>query len=80
MSDKLFKISLFYYFIDSSIIGVLDHSEGGLISFILASNYSDDVNFIISHARPVLRGDKILLLQQQAIAKASNIKEKKIKK
>ncbi|MFN3411596.1 MAG: alpha/beta hydrolase family protein, partial [Exilispira sp.] len=67
-------------FIDSSRIGVLCHSEGGLISFILASNYSDDISFIISLAGPVLRGDKILLLQQQAIAKASNIKEKEIKK
>lgn len=67
-------------FIDISKIGVLGHSEGGLISFILASEYSQDISFIISLAGPALRGDILLLLQQEAIARASGVKEKDIKK
>lgn len=67
-------------FIDKTRIGILGHSEGGLISFILASNYPDDIAFIISLAGPSLRGDKLLLSQQEAIARASGAKESDIKK
>ncbi len=67
-------------FVDSSKIGALGHSEGGLISFILASEYSEDISFIISLAGPALKGDNLLLLQQEAIARASQVKEKDIKK
>lgn len=67
-------------FVDSSRIGVLGHSEGGLIAFILAAEYPDDISFIVTLAGPTLRGDKILLLQQELIAKASGVKEKDIKK
>lgn len=67
-------------FVDNKRIGVLGHSEGGLISYILASKYPDDIDFIISLAGPSLRGDKILLAQQELIGRVSGMKENDIKK
>ncbi len=67
-------------FIDKSRIGLLGHSEGGLISYIAAASYPEDISFIISLAGPSQRGDKLLLAQQELIARASGMKEKDIKK
>lgn len=53
--------------INKNQIGLVGHSEGGLIAPIVASQ-SSDVAFIVSLAGPSLSGDKILLAQQKAIA------------
>jgi fermentation-respiration switch protein FrsA (DUF1100 family) len=50
-------------------IGLIGHSEGGLIAPIVASN-SNDVAFIVLLAGPGLPGDQILLLQQELILMA----------
>ncbi len=55
--------------IDPKRIGLIGHSEGGLIAPITASR-SSDVAFIVLMAGPGLRGDEILYLQGAAIAKA----------
>lgn len=60
-------------------IGLVGHSEGGLIAPLVASN-SKDVSFIVLLAGPGMRGDKLLLLQQELISKANNISETEIKK
>jgi pimeloyl-ACP methyl ester carboxylesterase len=58
--------------INKNKIGLVGHSEGGLIAPIVASQ-SKDVSFIVLLAGTGLRGDKVLLFQQELIAKASGI-------
>ena len=50
--------------INKSKIGLIGHSEGGIIDFIIASRRSD-VSFIIALAGPSVRGDKLLSAQQK---------------
>ncbi|RMG53550.1 MAG: alpha/beta fold hydrolase [Acidobacteria bacterium] len=56
--------------IDPEQIGLIGHSEGGLIA-PLAAIRSSDIAFIILMSAPGLPGEDILLLQAAAIAKAS---------
>ncbi len=65
--------------IDHKKIGLIGHSEGGLIAPMVASS-SKDVSFIVLLAGPGIRGDKLLLLQQELIARASGISETEIQK
>ena len=53
-------------------IGILGHSEGGLIAFMLAAE-SEDVSFIISLAGTAIAGDKILIEQNRLILNKSGI-------
>lgn len=46
-------------------IGVVGHSEGGLIAFMLAAE--DSVDFIVTLAAPSVRGDTILIEQNRAM-------------
>jgi alpha/beta superfamily hydrolase len=55
--------------INSKKIGLLGHSEGGIIAPIVA-NRSKDVAFIVLFAGTGIQGDQLLLLQQELIAKA----------
>ncbi len=48
--------------VDTNKIGLLGHSEGAIVSFIVASKRKD-VKFIISVAGPMIRGDSIILEQ-----------------
>lgn len=56
-------------------IGLIGHSEGGLIAPIVASR-SNDVAFIVLLAAPGIPGDEVLLLQQELIGKASGKTDK----
>ncbi len=56
--------------IDAKRIGLIGHSEGGLIAPMVASQ-SDDVAFIVLLAGPGLPGEDILLAQAALILKAS---------
>jgi len=58
-------------------IGLMGHSEGGIIAPMVAAQ-SKDVGFIVMLAGTGIRGDKILLLQNELIAKASGMSEEKI--
>lgn len=60
-------------------IGIAGHSEGGIVAPIVA-NRTKDVSFIVLLAGTGLRGDKILLLQQELIARGTGMKEEYIKK
>ncbi|MEO6682546.1 MAG: alpha/beta fold hydrolase [Ginsengibacter sp.] len=60
-------------------IGLVGHSEGGIIAPIVAAK-SKDVSFIVLLAGTGIRGDKLLLLQQELISRASGISEMEIKK
>lgn len=65
--------------INKKKIGLIGHSEGGLIAPLVASR-SKDVSFIVLLAGTGIRGDKLLLLQQALIAKANGAFEPDIKK
>ncbi|MBK7096356.1 MAG: prolyl oligopeptidase family serine peptidase [Saprospiraceae bacterium] len=59
-------------------IGLMGHSEGGIIAPMVAAN-SGDIAFIVMLAGTGIRGDKLLLLQQELIGRASGISEKDLK-
>ncbi|WP_299104872.1 alpha/beta fold hydrolase [uncultured Tenacibaculum sp.] len=65
--------------IDQNKIGLIGHSEGGLIAPIVAGE-SPEIAFIISLAGPSLSGNKILLSQQKAIAMAKGQEPSDIEK
>lgn len=55
--------------IDKARIGLLGHSEGGLIA-PLAATRSSDIAFIVLMSGPALTGEKIMLAQAEAIGRA----------
>ncbi len=61
--------------IDNNNIGLIGHSEGGIIAPIVASKYPEDISFIVLLAGTGLRGDKILLMQQELIGRAMGMPE-----
>src|SRR6185503_19767382 len=58
--------------IDSKQIGLIGHSEGGLIAPMVAAR-STSVAFIVLMAGPGLRGDEILYLQGALISRAAGV-------
>jgi fermentation-respiration switch protein FrsA (DUF1100 family) len=64
--------------IDSSKIGIIGHSEGGIIAPVVAS-HRHDVAFVVLMAGPGLPGEQILYLQSALIAKAEKADDKTIK-
>lgn len=65
--------------INKSKIGLIGHSEGGIIAPMVAAKLKE-VNFIVLLAGTGIRGDKLLLLQQEAIAKASGTSDEAIQR
>jgi len=64
--------------IDTNNIGIIGHSEGGMIAPLIASRNSF-VKFIVLLAGPGVSGEEILLLQQGLISRAEGTKEDYIK-
>ena len=65
--------------IDSKKIGIIGHSEGGMIAPMAAIN-SDDVAFIVLLAGPGLTGKDLLVLQTELILKAEGTDPEKLAK
>ncbi|WP_281637636.1 alpha/beta hydrolase family protein [Flavobacterium marginilacus] len=65
--------------IDKSKIGLIGHSEGGIIAPIVAGN-SKDVNFIVLLAGTGIRGDKLMLLQKEKIERLMAVSDGEIQK
>lgn len=65
--------------IDQDKLGLIGHSEGGLIAPVVAS-ISADVSFIVLLAGPGIRGDQLLLLQAELISKSEGIEKDEIEK
>ncbi len=65
--------------IDQKKIGLIGHSEGGIIAPIIASR-SKDIAFIVLLAGTGIQGNELLLLQQELISKAMGINEEEINK
>ena len=58
--------------VDRQRIGVVGHSEGGLIAPMLAAR-SSNVAFVVLMAAPGVRGDSLLVLQNQALLRTSGV-------
>jgi fermentation-respiration switch protein FrsA (DUF1100 family) len=65
--------------INKKKIGLIGHSEGGLIAPMVASK-SKDVSFIVLLAGTGISGDKLLLLQQELIGRAGGATEAMLQK
>ncbi len=63
--------------INAKKIGLMGHSEGGLIAPIIAAR-NTDAAFIVMLAGPGLSGGDILLLQQELIGRTNGMSEKDI--
>ena len=63
--------------VNSKQIGLIGHSEGGLIAPMVAIQ-SQDVAFIVLMAGPGLPGEDILYVQNELISKATGMSEEKI--
>lgn len=59
-------------------IGVLGHSEGGIISYMLAARGKAD--FVVSLAGPVLPGDSVLLMQNRDVLTAAGLDKDNVEK
>jgi uncharacterized protein len=59
-------------------IGVLGHSEGGLVGPLAASK-SKDIAFVVMLSGPALTGEKILLAQGELLARAAHVPEEQVK-
>src|SRR5207253_11364126 len=60
-------------------IGLIGHSEGGVIAPMLASR-SSDVAWVVLLAAPGLKGEEVMLLQSELILKAAGFDEDRIAK
>jgi len=65
--------------IDQKKIGLIGHSEGGIIAPMVAAK-SKKVSFIILLAGTGIPGNELLLLQQELIGRVSGISEEDLKK
>jgi fermentation-respiration switch protein FrsA (DUF1100 family) len=65
--------------IDQKNIGLIGHSEGGMIAPIIASK-SKNIAFIVLLAGTGIPGDELLLLQQELIGRVSGISVEDLKK
>ena len=65
--------------IDAHKIGLIGHSEGGVIAPMLASR-SSDVAWVVLLAAPGLKGEEVMLLQSELILKAAGFDEDRIAK
>ncbi|WPR77278.1 alpha/beta hydrolase family protein [Algoriphagus sp. NG3] len=63
--------------VDTTNIGLIGHSEGGLIAPMVAAE-SADVGFIVLMAGSGIRGDKLLLLQEELIERVMGASEAEI--
>ena len=63
--------------LDIKSIGIMGHSEGGLIAQMIAAR-NREVAFIVTLAGPGLKGEDLLMLQSELIVRADSIPENEI--
>jgi alpha/beta superfamily hydrolase len=66
--------------IDIISIGLIGHSEGGIIAPMVASRNKESVAFVVLLAGTGIRGKELLLLQSQLISKVNGVENAQIKK
>ncbi len=77
-AEAAFDFLKSYPDINPKFIGLLGHSEGGLIAPMVASS-NPSVAFIVSLAGPGVTGEQIILRQAQDISRLSGVSESAIK-
>lgn len=65
--------------INGDQIGLIGHSEGGIIAPMVAAE-DNNIGFIILMAGTGVRGDELLLMQQEAIGKVSGVSPEELEK
>ena len=65
--------------IDPDKIGIIGHSEGGMIAQMLAAQHSE-ISFIISMAGPGIPIKELMLEQTEAVLRAENYEDKLVEK
>lgn len=65
--------------IDKKKIGLIGHSEGGVIAPMVASS-NDDVDFIVMLAGVGIKGDELLLMQKRLIQSAMGVNSAEVEK
>ncbi|MDD4149430.1 MAG: alpha/beta fold hydrolase [Bacteroidales bacterium] len=80
MTDAYTVVNYFkdYPNIDAQSIGVIGHSEGGMIAMMLAAKYPKDIAYIISLAGPAINIKSLMLKQSEEINRAAGINESDI--
>lgn len=63
--------------IDRNKIGLIGHSEGGIVAPLIAEN-SKEVDFVVLLAGPGIQGNELLLLQKEKLERQMNISENEI--
>ena len=66
--------------IDQKKIGLIGHSEGGLIAPMVAANEENTIAFAVLMAGPGILGSEIIVLQQELISRANGSSEEEIAK
>jgi pimeloyl-ACP methyl ester carboxylesterase len=63
--------------IDSEDIGIIGHSDGGMVAPMVAAK-DKEIGFLVLLAAPGLRGDKLLLIQQELVIRAKGGSDEEI--
>ena len=71
MTDALAGINYLKSTGKFSKVGILGHSEGGTIAFMAASEQPKAIDFIVSLAGSAVRGDELLLKQNEVLLSAN---------
>lgn len=66
--------------VDKDKIGLIGHSEGGIIAPMVAAKLKKEIGFIVLLAGTGIRGDRLLLMQQELIGKASGVSDEALEK
>lgn len=64
-----------YEFVDKNRLGVLGHSEGGLIAWILGAEGREIPNFLVALAPPVVAIDELMVQQTEDAVRATGAPE-----
>jgi pimeloyl-ACP methyl ester carboxylesterase len=59
-------------------IGIIGHSEGGIIAFMLASEKNNGLAYIVSMAGMAIPGDSLMRMQRYLISKAMGVSDAQI--
>ena len=71
--ESAVKFMQHHFVVNPTKIGLMGHSEGGVIAPMVAANPSNSIAFILLLAGTGIKGDSLLLLQQALIAKAEGM-------
>ncbi|TDS14055.1 alpha/beta hydrolase family protein [Sphingobacterium paludis] len=66
--------------VDTKRIGIIGHSEGGLIAQLIAGQRSAKVNFVALLAAPTIAIDSLMLLQAYEIGKVQGLSEGELRR